>query len=166
MGKEKGKQIMALVLSLICVVMVVQTFVFRKRPLPPASPALSQNYLPPAASSAAFSTANAADPVSILNTIRRNQGLKEAQAAVWQKDWGRDPFFPAVSAANGGGVVTLILSGIVWDPQAPIAILNGEMAKTGMVIADHRIVEIRQSSVVVSDASGTKTELELFEKKG
>jgi hypothetical protein len=66
--------------------------------------------------------------------------------------WRRDPFTRGGSAAGMSG---LRLTGILWDPTAPIAVLNGEMRQVGEEVDGYRIMAIDRDRVSISD--GTET---------
>jgi hypothetical protein len=66
--------------------------------------------------------------------------------------WRRDPFSPATTGSEGSG---LVLSGILWDPVQPIAIINGQPATVGDEVEGYRVVKIAQDRVTVSDSVQT-----------
>ena len=43
----------------------------------------------------------------------------------------------------------LQISGIVWDPQTPLAIINNELLKEGEMIKDVMVLKISQDSVLL-----------------
>lgn len=59
-------------------------------------------------------------------------------------------------AVADNGKFKVVLSGIYWSPNDPIATLNGENYHTDEVIQGHRIVEIRKTEVVFEDPMGDK----------
>ena len=65
--------------------------------------------------------------------------------------WGRDPFLRGGTEAASG----LVLSGILWDAQAPVAILNGQMLHLGEELDGFRVTLITSDAVTVTD--GTET---------
>lgn len=67
--------------------------------------------------------------------------------------WRRDPFSPAATGSQGSG---LVLSGILWDPVQPIAIINGHPVKGGDEVEGYRVVEIAPDRVTVSDGATTQ----------
>ncbi|HTL70517.1 MAG TPA: hypothetical protein VL404_04410 [Candidatus Eisenbacteria bacterium] len=116
--------------------------------------------LPAAASQPAAAPAD----LSFLQTVRRNEELREAQAAVWEKPWKRDPF---LSEASASAVASrLKLDGIVWDEKAPYAMINGKVVKVGDTIEGYRILEIKPGAVVLWSDGGQFNELKLFEESG
>lgn len=67
--------------------------------------------------------------------------------------WGRDPFNPpTLTAASPGG---LHLSGILWDPVQPLAVINGQTAVVGDTVGRYRVTQILQDRVTLTD--GTQT---------
>lgn len=66
--------------------------------------------------------------------------------------WQRDPFTRGGSAAGMSG---LKLTGILWDPTAPIAVLNGEMRRVGEEVDGYRITAIDRDRVSISDGAET-----------
>jgi hypothetical protein len=59
--------------------------------------------------------------------------------------WGRDPFIvqtPVVVERP-----TFTLSGILWDPQKPIAIINGSLVRIGEELSGYRVVAISHDRV-------------------
>jgi hypothetical protein len=63
-------------------------------------------------------------------------------------EWGRDPF-SGTSAV--GQASEFVLSGILWDPTQPLAIINGTMVGVGEQLEDVFVLEIRQDSVTLTD---------------
>ena len=66
--------------------------------------------------------------------------------------WRRDPFTKGAAMGERSG---LTLSGILWDPNAPLAILNGQMVRVGDEIGGYHVLEITQDHVAVSDGTHT-----------
>ncbi|MFA5100907.1 MAG: hypothetical protein WC547_08505 [Candidatus Omnitrophota bacterium] len=63
--------------------------------------------------------------------------------------WGRTPFSLAPIKAFQG----LILEGIVWDNDKPVAIINGSVVKIGDTIDEHIVVDIKPDRVILNDGS-------------
>jgi len=63
-------------------------------------------------------------------------------------DWGRDPF-----VWGGLGVSGLALSGIIWDEQAPYAIINGKIVHPGDEISGKTVKSIEPTQVILTDGS-------------
>ncbi|GEM_PF-1792198 len=66
--------------------------------------------------------------------------------------WEREPF---VSGSLSGEASGLELSGILWDPAQPMAIINGQMVHPGEECEGYRVVEITPETVTLTD--GTET---------
>ena len=66
--------------------------------------------------------------------------------------WGRDPFTRGTATGDGSG---LTLAGILWDPQQPLAIINGQTVHVGEELEGYRVTEITQDHVSITD--GTQT---------
>lgn len=69
-----------------------------------------------------------------------------------QMQWGRDPFSRGSTGNQAGG---LSLSGILWDAQAPIVIINGQMLRIGEEVEGYRITQITPEYVAVTDGAET-----------
>ncbi|NQT47149.1 MAG: hypothetical protein HQ593_06740 [Candidatus Omnitrophica bacterium] len=65
-------------------------------------------------------------------------------------EWGKDPFTYRPLAHMGD----LKLGGIVWDEEAPTAIIDGEIVGVGDEIEGNIVVEIQPDKVILND--GTK----------
>lgn len=70
--------------------------------------------------------------------------------------WGRDPFVLRNTASGAG----LMLGGIMWDKENPMAIINGRIVKTGDNVGGNIVVDIRQDSVILNDG-GKDVELRI-----
>ncbi len=75
-------------------------------------------------------------------------------------EWGENPFIidrhggqSSVEAAPVGPT----LSGILWDPSNPCAVINGHLVGVGDHVEGCRVVEITKDEVVLSDGVTTKT---------
>lgn len=66
--------------------------------------------------------------------------------------WTRDPFLRGGPTGAAGGFV---LSGILWDATAPIAIINGEPLRAGDRIGGYQILSIEQDRVSLTDGEET-----------
>jgi len=68
--------------------------------------------------------------------------------------WGRDPFQPIIKAAarpsdNPKRDLKWVLSGIVFNDRAPMAVINNKMVRTGDLVDQARVIAIEQESVQV-----------------
>ena len=63
----------------------------------------------------------------------------------------RDPFVfgPRECAGMPVQVGRLVLVGVLWDATRPLAIVGNETVDVGDLIAEWRVVEIRQNGIVV-----------------
>ena len=93
-------------------------------------------------------------------TIPAGEGVSRAAERATQREaaqalaWSRDPFLPGGAAADLG---ELTCSGILWDPQRPLALINGLTVGVGEEVAGYRVLEITRDAVTVSDGSQTVT---------
>lgn len=72
-----------------------------------------------------------------------------------ESGWGRDPFYPEMPFAGASsGIAGFVLNGIVWDNNAPYAIINSEVVKTGDKLdTETTVVEITEKSVTLEQNS-------------
>ena len=68
----------------------------------------------------------------------------------------RDPFEPLVTSTGelrtprSGNVTGMLhLEGVLWDPQQPMAIVNGTVLRVGDEVEGYHLVEIRPEAIVV-----------------
>ncbi len=64
--------------------------------------------------------------------------------------WGRCPFSGKVYTDLETGAEIRLL-GIVWDVEAPVAMINDSIVKAGDKIGKYTVKEIRQDKVIVTD---------------
>lgn len=76
-------------------------------------------------------------------------------------EWKRVPFRARVEAPLGAS--PLNLEGIVMDPVAPFAIINGEIKREGEQIGTATVVLIQKTKVILKDGKEELT-LQLFEQ--
>ena len=86
-------------------------------------------------------------PVAVPS-VQRDAQRDRARALTWS----RDPFTRGASAGEGSG---LALSGILWDPTHPMAIINGTTVHVGDEFEGYRILDIALDHVSVSDGTNT-----------
>jgi len=84
-------------------------------------------------------------------------GMLEQQAKLI--DLKRDPFtaVPIVIEKNMQSGVNL--TGILWDKDKPLAIIDGNVVKKGNRVGDKQVVDIKRDRIILSDGG------ELFEVK-
>jgi len=66
--------------------------------------------------------------------------------------WRRNPFTRGAALGELSG---LQLSGILWDPTAPIAVINGQTVGVGQDVDGYQVVDISPDRVSLTD--GTQT---------
>ena len=66
--------------------------------------------------------------------------------------WRRDPF---TRGAGIGEVSGLTLTGILWDPNEPIAVINGQTVQVGDEVDGYQIVAISHDRVSLTDGTPT-----------
>ncbi len=76
-------------------------------------------------------------------------------------EWKENPFLadrqpdrPAPTVDNPEG---MILSGILWDPESPTAVVDNQVVGPGESVGSWRVVEIQKDRVILSDGSSTRT---------
>lgn len=75
-------------------------------------------------------------------------------------EWGGNPFeierrtTPTLSATTPGGHT---LSGILWDPKAPSAVIDNQLVSVGDKLNSWEVVEIHKEEVILSDGLTTQT---------
>lgn len=81
-----------------------------------------------------------------------------------------DPTRPAIDLSAGAGAETMPvepppqgLQSIIISPQHRAAIINGETVSLGGKVGNSKLVEVRESSVVLQNAQGRRV-MELFPK--
>ncbi len=65
--------------------------------------------------------------------------------------WSRAPFSASSAPIKGYGGHTL--SGIIWDKENPMAVINDNIVKIGDKIDGNTVVSIEQDRVVLNDGS-------------
>jgi hypothetical protein len=136
--------------ALVVVMVVVYARAFRHPAAPPEAQAPMTMQAPdramtPASSSAVPASIPAATPELLAG--RASQHQYAATLA-----WGRDPFVAGEASGEGSG---LELSGILWDPAQPMAIINGQTFHPGEECEGYRVVEITQETVTLTDGTDT-----------
>lgn len=103
---------------------------------------------PPESAQVLESTAEAADTLPGVDISHRDDQRKRSE----ELSWVRDPFSKGVAEGQVGG---LALSGILWDAQAPMAIVNGQTVHVGDEVEGYRITQITPKCVIVTDGAET-----------
>ncbi|MFH0935755.1 MAG: hypothetical protein V1828_02700 [Candidatus Omnitrophota bacterium] len=68
----------------------------------------------------------------------------------------RDPFaamIPAVAKGQAAQASSITLSGILWDENNPLAIINNKVVKKADTVGGCRVAEIKRDSVVLNDGT-------------
>jgi hypothetical protein len=80
------------------------------------------------------------------------------------KDIKRDPFLPSYMKLEGksSGVFSseelgFFLTGIMWDPKNPVAIVNGEIMHIGDTVNGKKILEIHKDCVIFGEGEARYT---------
>ena len=84
----------------------------------------------------------------VVDTSQREEQRERAA----KFSWGRDPFAKGMAEGQAGG---LALSGILWDTQSPLAIINGQMLHIGDEVDGYHVTEITPERVAISDGTDT-----------
>ena len=93
----------------------------------------------------------ASKPVDAVSIPLQPSGDREAQRArAVRLAWTRDPF---LRGARGGMMSGFTLSGILWDEEEPLAIINGQMLHVGDDIEGYQVTEILHDRVAISDGA-------------
>lgn len=101
------------------------------------------------------------DQLIIVTNIRVYDKLRKERVALWDREWGRDPFVPQQALATIVKAVNLTLKGILWDEKNPKAIVNEKTLLEGDTIYGYTVIKIKQRSVVLK--TGEKNiELQVF----
>ena len=66
--------------------------------------------------------------------------------------WQRDPFTSGTEVTLG-----LTLTGIIWDPTQPLAMINGATLSVGEEIDGFRVLQIQHDRVILTDQTQTYT---------
>lgn len=138
----RQKQLMALG-TLVFVMVAVYARAFAPRRPTPRANAL------PAALEVSVVTPEALNAPDLQEIASRREAQRERAAEL---GWNRDPFVRGRGAGPMGGFT---LSGILWDTQQPIAIINGEMLHVGQALDGYRVAEIAQDRVSLTDGTHT-----------
>lgn len=105
--------------------------------------------------------------VVLLDKAKSPSSLERVEketAAPSVREIKRDPFLPSYMRLESkrSGVFSseelgFSLSGIMWDPEDPVAIINGEVMHVGDVINGKKILEIKKDRVVFGEGEARYT---------
>ncbi len=72
-------------------------------------------------------------------------------------DWGRDPFSSGPSTSEPATLSDMVLTGILWDDSAPLAMINDNLVGVGDKIGGYAVAEIKKDKVVLTDGEQNHT---------
>ena len=141
----RSQQQLILLVALLGVLVAVYARVFRQSPRPPS-----------ASTTARVTGSLSPSPSKDAAAARTLPGSSEQRRAQRERSgvlvWSHDPF---TRGATTGDLSGLSLSGILWDPQQPVAIINGQTVQVGQELEGYRIIAIGPDRVSVSDGAQT-----------
>lgn len=65
--------------------------------------------------------------------------------------WGRNPF--TLQETSFKAFKGLILDGIMWEKEKPLAIINNDIVKIGDNVSGNIVVDIKQDRVILNDGA-------------
>lgn len=83
--------------------------------------------------------------------VRQIIPIKRRAAKTNFVSWGRSPFILRRSSISA--VKKLVLNGIMWDKENPLAVINDEVVKIGAEIGKNTVVDIKEDSVILNDGT-------------
>jgi len=142
MDKKRIQLIITSILVVIFIFTWARTFKFlKKKKTPKPSPAVSVPSLP--------------TPAKISSTLSEVGVSLNKDKAKWEADrkleWGRCPFSGKIYTVEKGEAVDLNLSGIIWDEERPLALINNRVVGIGDKIGISTVVDITQDRVILND---------------
>ena len=75
-------------------------------------------------------------------------------------EWGENPFLVERKSAQSAGATgprEPVVNGILWDLQAPSAVINGRVVNPGDSVDGWQVVEIQPHQVTLSNGTTRKT---------
>lgn len=85
----------------------------------------------------------------LVTNVRLYDKLRGERVALWDREWGRDPFMPQQAVGAVVKAVNLSLGGILWDEKTPKAIVNEKILIKGDTLYGYTVVEIKPRSVIL-----------------
>ncbi len=73
----------------------------------------------------------------------------EIEESTIKQGWGRDPFSSGANTPEDIEFEGLVVNGIMWDKDNPLAIINDDVVKVGDKLGDLKVVEITKTSVIL-----------------
>ena len=142
MTRRQKQSAMLAALAVVLVAVYVRAFMPKRSAQQSAVPSTAVSVQPPAE---VPSGPAALAPQEVL-AQREAQRLRASEL-----NWNRDPFTRGRTGAVGG----FTLSGILWDTQQPIAIINGQMLRVGEELDGYRVADIGQDHASLTDGTHT-----------
>ena len=127
-NNEQNKLYITIVLSVVLVILVVQSLNRVKKRTTIKTPSFQGN----------------------TDSEKKDQGLyARLEGEMARVHLARDPFFqqPIADSTQGGIRVT----GIAWDDVHPTAIINDQVIKRGDEIIGYKVIDIMRNKVILSD---------------
>ena len=142
MTRQRKQSLLLAALVVVLAAVYVRAFAPKRSASSAAVPSTAVPASPPAEG---LSGPAASAPEEVL-AQREAQRLHASEL-----NWNRDPFTRGRTGAVGG----FTLSGILWDTQRPIAIINGQMLQVGEELDGYRVADISQDHVSLTDGTHT-----------
>lgn len=142
------KRTQSLVLLAVLAVVMVLVYVRAFRPPTPSVPPVVVDTPHVVTTSLSSSPSEVLEAPAISSEAIAQRAEQRRRAAVLA--WGRDPFVAGSSVGEASG---LELSGILWDPSQPMAIINGQTLHPGDECEGYRIVTITPDTVTLTDGA-------------
>ena len=137
----RAPQQLACLLVLLGVMLAVYTKAFRKPSMPP------RELLQPQAAVDVSTAPQSGREFAMPQRAAQREAQRQRTTLL---AWGRDPFTRGAATGDGSG---LALAGILWDPQQPMAIINGRTVQVGAELEGYRVTDITQDRVSVTDGT-------------
>ncbi len=152
-AKQKKQWILAGGLILFFIYSFSTNVLFRKKAAPAPAPETTV--------SSPNTTQNLTEDLLFVTNLRMKDKLLADQMAIWDKEWGRDPFVPQATLSTVVKAVNLTLRGILWDAEVPRAIINEKTLVKGDAVYGYTLMDIKRRSVILR--TGEKNiELQVF----
>ena len=127
----------------LAVLVVVMVLVYARALRPPGSG--SEAPEPPVPVEASSGSSDGG-----LVALNRSTSREAQRQQLARLEWKRDPFTQGLVQGHVSG---LVLSGILWDPVQPMALINGALVKVGDALGDYHIIDIAQDHVSLTDGT-------------
>lgn len=89
----------------------------------------------------------------LVSPVVETPPLVEEEDKDEKMKWGRDPFSGKAYSSPEANSSDLRCSGIIWDKDAPLAMINDRVVRTGERISGNTVKEIKPDRVVLNDGS-------------